>query len=223
MVYCAAMILECPECHKRFLVADALLMPAGRTVRCSACSHSWHADAPSAAATPSFADAVEIEMAPSGDMPEPAAAVKVADPVKKTRKPLNIPVRPFKMAAPALAALWLILAYLTYTPHFGRAALEGVEFSDVRMEPKMEGEKTSFVISGGIVNHSADAHQIPSVRVTLLTAEGNTIWEREYPVNKPLKAGDVYPFKIANADTARGMDVATVQLDMGNAAQLRAR
>ena len=234
------MILECPECHKRFQVADAALVPAGRTVRCGVCSHSWHVDAPPSADgktpagvadSPSFAEAVAMEMDAASDAAEPAIAAEATPKAPeatdqssaKARKTITIPVQPFKIAAPVLAAVWVTLAYLTYLPHFSHSALEGLEFSEVRMEPKIEGEKTSFVLFGGIVNHGANARVIPSVRVTLRTAAGDAIWQREYPVNKPLKAGAVYPFKIANVDTARGADVAIVALDMGNAALLRAR
>ena len=36
------MILQCPECQARFLVADHLIPAEGRTVRCGACKHQWH-------------------------------------------------------------------------------------------------------------------------------------------------------------------------------------
>ncbi|MEP9401418.1 zinc-ribbon domain-containing protein [Sphingomonas silueang] len=35
------MILECTQCHMRYLVADTAIGPAGRTVRCAGCRHSW--------------------------------------------------------------------------------------------------------------------------------------------------------------------------------------
>ena len=37
------MILACPSCDSRFSVPDEALLPVGRTVRCSSCSHQWFA------------------------------------------------------------------------------------------------------------------------------------------------------------------------------------
>jgi len=46
------MILTCPSCQKRFVVDDSALRPAGRTVRCSRCRHTWHEPAPAGPAAP---------------------------------------------------------------------------------------------------------------------------------------------------------------------------
>ena len=40
------MILTCPECDTKYVVKDGAIPPGGRQVRCAACKHSWHEDAP---------------------------------------------------------------------------------------------------------------------------------------------------------------------------------
>jgi predicted Zn finger-like uncharacterized protein len=36
------MLISCPSCSARYLVADTVIGPAGRRVRCASCKHVWH-------------------------------------------------------------------------------------------------------------------------------------------------------------------------------------
>ena len=95
------MELACPNCGTLFFVADNAIGPNGREVRCSVCQHVWEAKpnaapAPAAAATAPAADekpeaskdqfqyenrTAEESPAPAAKpAPEPAAAVKPAEP-----------------------------------------------------------------------------------------------------------------------------------------------
>lgn len=57
----SAMILTCPNCAKRYQIADGTIGSAGRTVRCAACGHGWHQAAP----------AEEPERAAVAPLPDP--------------------------------------------------------------------------------------------------------------------------------------------------------
>lgn len=130
------MILDCPSCTARFLVADALVPPGGRTVRCGACKHQWFVGLASPAATiqevaPGFAEVSEPAAPPSptqtatvdfatlaenaAPMPAPklegAAARKL--PVVKKRL---LPTWVFASGAGLLATSWLVLAVIAYFP-----------------------------------------------------------------------------------------------------------
>lgn len=40
------MLISCPNCATRYLVADSAIGPSGRKVRCAACKHSWFVSPP---------------------------------------------------------------------------------------------------------------------------------------------------------------------------------
>jgi predicted Zn finger-like uncharacterized protein len=78
------MILNCPACRTRYLVPDSAIGPAGRSVRCAACRHSWFQEG---ATTPSE------EIAPA---PPPPNVVpdRRADPVTGEKTRASDSVRP---------------------------------------------------------------------------------------------------------------------------------
>lgn len=91
------MILTCPSCQKRFVVDESVLRPAGRTVRCSRCKHTWHQAAPD-----------------RPDAPEPPRVVieppvpRPPDRVRPRREPPAAPARRRRPSAATLA--WAALA-----------------------------------------------------------------------------------------------------------------
>jgi len=75
------MILTCPSCTTRYTVDEAKFPPAGRTVRCAKCAHSWHQPGPEPEAAP--APELSPELAPEPQVtasasPETAPAVEDA-------------------------------------------------------------------------------------------------------------------------------------------------
>ena len=229
------MILDCPSCRSRFLVPDVKIPPQGRTVRCGSCAHQWHVEKP--ADGPSLVDDIytdpvpEAEDIPAADADSMAATANVPAIHKRT-----IPLKPFKIAVPVMAAVWLILAFVTYFPSwhdapvlrgiygvFGVTTTEGLVFSDVHMERAETETKTRFILSGSIVNHAAVPRLVPAVYIALKDAENGVLWGRHYPVNVILKPGEVYPFRIVNVETSFAEKVATIVLDLGNSLELAMR
>jgi predicted Zn finger-like uncharacterized protein len=235
------MILDCPACHARFLVADSAIPAAGRTVRCGKCANQWHvappesvalAEAALAALTAADGDATKLPQPPVDEVVKPLAPG--ANVPALSRRKLH--AKPFIIATPLIAATWLVLALIAYFPSWldapvassvyksmGIKTTQGLVFSDVTMEREQEGSKTRFVIAGSVSNHASDARTVPDVRVTLKDKDGKPIWGREYPVGVEIAAGSVYPFRITNVETSFAGSVASIVLDLGHPLELAMR
>ena len=142
------MIVECPACHARFNVADAMIPENGRTVRCSRCTHAWHVERPAvpalvenaAAALPEIAKPAEGEVVPPDPFlsqleaamqsPSPPPTIDMhAAPSnhKPARKRPPRRAKPFQIAAGVLATAWLVLALFAYFPSWATApGLSGI-------------------------------------------------------------------------------------------------
>jgi hypothetical protein len=156
-------------------------------------------------------------------------------PVARHPKPVAPPasLAPLKWSAAALALIWLVLAFVTYFPAWQTLpvlrsvyAMLGVNpttdlaLSDVVLRPQEKEGVTQFLVSGNIVNQSPYPMLVPAVRVRMMNAQNESIWARVYNVDKLLQPGEIYPFRITNAETASGSKVAKVLVEMGNSFEL---
>jgi predicted Zn finger-like uncharacterized protein len=185
------MIIDCPVCLTRYLVDEqALGGPAGRTVRCASCGHTWHQSAARGADANEDAGRLEGRIEPAlevpprpGTMPSPT---------------LEIPARSRLVAEPPprrgrgnwAAVRWLVLAVLlalailagvvvargavvAMWPPAGRLfALAGLP-----VEPSLAGLKIEklapartpdgLIIEGDIANIGKTTRDVPRLRVAL--------------------------------------------------------
>ena len=230
------MILNCPECKARFLVGDHLIPRTGRVVRCGSCGHQWPVTPVAPAAEDIFAALhSDIEETIVSDYPDEITPLKPGANVPAIAR-RTWPVKPFKIAVPLLACVWLVLAFVTYFPSwstlpglsslyhvFGVTDTRGLSFANVHMQRETADSKTRFIFSGTIINHAKITRHIPLVHIALNDKQGHPVWGRDYPVNVDLKPDEVYPFKIMNVETSFADKVATIILDLGNHFELMVR
>lgn len=120
------MILACPSCHTRYVVPDTAIGPAGRTVRCANCRHSWFQEPATLdlASPPAAADSVapvEPASEPAGshaDVPAPPVAERAPPPSFAAAEPASRPTPvpdneaplPFRRPRRNPAKRWTIIA-----------------------------------------------------------------------------------------------------------------
>ena len=172
------MIITCPNCKTRFNVDPGRLLPNGRTVRCAKCGHLWNERPPG----DMHGTLVATEASERGRIPSQPAA---RDDAVRLR-----PVLAWGAAALVAAALLGIgvtareklqtwwppsqalseLAGLT-----GNEPGAGLEIRNLTYRHEGEGQASSLVVTGEIVNRSDRVIDIPKLRAGLYDGRGREI------------------------------------------------
>ena len=203
------MILACPACRTSYLVDEQELnRPAGRTVRCASCGHTWRRPPPletrdrepaARPPAPRIEPALEVPPRP-GPLPGPTSQRR---PRRRVAVGWGILGMVFVLLALAIlaaiiarkevAAMWPAAARLYALAGLAAASPgSGLELAKITPARTAEG----LVIEGDITNTGSTARDVPRLRVALRDpAEKETQFKIIDPPSARLGPGETAHFK----------------------------
>lgn len=165
------MILVCPTCETRYKVDDeAVNRPAGRTVRCASCGHSWHYRSPPAV-SPLLRLRERVEVEPAA-APRPAITAPTP-PRRRHGSGIGWVIAILLIGAVAVAAIFArerVVAMLPEAAQFyDLVGLRtgplgaGLDIANVTSTRNADG----LIVEGDITNKVGTTRGVPRLRVAL--------------------------------------------------------
>lgn len=204
------MILECSECHTRYLVPETAVGDQGRVVRCANCRHSWFQPPAGSPIAPVAAIVPD---------PEPLAGTVGADhdydafAHEPPFRPRRNPARRWTIAAVTAGGLMLLAAgMLVFGNLPGFAAMLGIplgggetplKFVNLKKPDRRDLPSGSelFAIGGQVENPTAQRQTVPDIRAELWDAQKRIVYSWTIkPDQRTIAPGGTMNFDSAKLD-----------------------
>jgi len=199
------MIIACPFCKTRFLVAASLFAAGPRVIRCAKCKHSWQADGGEQAG----ADGITVKETDHNESEQ----IVSQSPAPQTYQPLFSPaiIKIAKTGVLVLCGLFLVWFVLNrenivrkisfLEPFYDALGLhifhtgEGLNIRNVRSELVYQDGIMKLMVEGKILNISKKTQEIPPLKASAIGPDGQTMqdWQIDPPTAK-VSAGEEVPF-----------------------------